>query len=127
MARPRTPRCSRARSGPVCVTVDSLDELERLDALARGLGRRALVRLRLRPHTPELTLPSDLLDAPVPVADVVLAYKPASGRPGRGGGGADRHAEGLDALGVHMHFPRHVADPGPRRRRLAPCAALILA
>ena len=85
-----------------------------------GLGRRALVRLRLRPHTPELTMPSDLLDAPVPVADVVLAYKP--GIPGdqvAAAGALIARAEGLDALGVHMHFPRHVADPGATRGRAA--------
>ena len=117
---------ARAVRAGVRVTVDSLDELERLDAVARGLGRRALVRLRLRPHTPELTMPSDLLDAPVPVADVVLAYKP--GIPGdqvAAAGALIASAEGLDALGVHMHFPRHVADPGPLAVALRAYAALI--
>ena len=71
-------------------------------------------------------MPSDLLDAPVPVADVVLAYKP--GIPGdqvAAAGALIASAEGLDALGVHMHFPRHVADPGPLAVALRAYAALI--
>jgi diaminopimelate decarboxylase len=117
---------TRAVAAGVRVTADSLDELERLDAVARRLGRRALVRLRLRPHTPELTMPSDLLEAPVPVADIVLAYKP--GIPGdqvAAAGALIARAEGLDALGVHMHFPRHVADPEPLAVAVRAYALLI--
>jgi catechol 2,3-dioxygenase-like lactoylglutathione lyase family enzyme len=62
----------------------------------------------------------------VPVALAVLAYKP--GIPGdqvAAAGELIARAEGLDALGVHMHFPRHVADPGPLAVAVRAYAALI--
>ena len=75
---------------------------------------RAAVRLRLRPHVPELTMPSDLLEAPV--ADRrrragVQAGHPR--RPGRRGGRADRARRG-------PRRPRRAhALPAPRRRSRA--------
>jgi diaminopimelate decarboxylase len=117
---------ARAVTLGVRVTADSLDELERLDAVARGLGRRAAVRLRLRPHVPELTMLSDLVEAPFSVADAVLAYKP--GIPGdqvAAAGALLARAEGLDARGVHMHLPRHAADPQAWAVAMRAYAALI--
>jgi diaminopimelate decarboxylase len=117
---------ARAVALGVRVTADSLDELERLDAIARAAGARAPVRLRLRPHVPQLTMPSDLLEAPVSIADSVLAYKP--GIPGdqvAAAGALIARADSLDARGVHMHFPRHVADPGALAVAVREFAALI--
>jgi diaminopimelate decarboxylase len=117
---------ARAVTLGVRITADSLEELERLDAVARRLGARAAVRLRLRPHVAELTASSDLLEAPVPIADAVLAYKP--GIPGdqvAAAGALIAGGEGLDALGVHMHLPRHAADPNAWAVAMRAYAALI--
>ena len=101
----------RAVTLGVRVTADSLDELERLDAIGRRLGRRAAVRLRLRPHVPELTMPTDLVDSPFSIADAVLAYKP--GIPGdqvAAAGALVRERRG-------PRSPRRAhALPAPRRR-----------
>ena len=74
-------------------------------------GARAAVRLRLRPHVPELTMPTDLVDSPFSIADAVLAYKP--GIPGdqvAAAGALFASAEGLDRA------RRAHAPPAPRRR-----------
>lgn len=116
----------RAIEAGVRVTVDSLDELERLAALAEASGTRAAVRLRLRPHLPGATAPTDLAAEPLAIADAVLAYKPglpADDLPAAGALLA--RSAGLDALGVHMHLPRHAADPALWGAAMEAFAALI--
>ena len=71
-------------------------------------------------------MPTDLVDSPFSIADAVLAYKP--GIPGdqvAAAGALFARGEGLDPRGVHMHLPRHAADPHAWVVAMRAYAALI--
>jgi diaminopimelate decarboxylase len=116
----------RAIAAGVRITVDDLDELRRIDGRAAALGRVAAVRLRLRPHVEALDAPTDLSAAHLSIADAVLAYKPGIPADDLAAAGARiARSEWLDARGVHMHFPRHSADPEAAATASRAYAALI--
>jgi diaminopimelate decarboxylase len=110
----------------VRITVDSLDELQRVAALADAAGSRAAVRVRLRPHLPGATGPTDLAAEPLAIADAILAYKPGLPADDIAAAGALlATSPALDARGVHMHMPRHAAEPALWRAAMEAFAALI--
>jgi diaminopimelate decarboxylase len=102
----------RAVRAGVRIAIDSPDELERAEAAAARCGRRALVRLRLRPQLAGSPEPTDLADGPLAVARAVLAYKPGIPEDALATVGSRIAASAhLEVLGVHMHLPRHRAEP----------------
>ncbi len=110
----------------VRITLDAPPELERVVDAAGRLGVRATVRLRARPDYADLQLPSDFLEAEVPVAEVAGRYK--AGLPlddllemGRSLLGRDD----VHLSGLHVHFPRHRAELSVWRRAVADFARLV--
>ncbi|MGZ4115584.1 MAG: diaminopimelate decarboxylase family protein [Actinomycetota bacterium] len=94
------------------VTLDSVAELEAVRRVARRLGTRAVVRLRLRPDYSALTQPSEFADEDVPIADFARTYKPGIPTPDLLAAGGDAlGAEELDVSGVMAHLGRHHHDP----------------
>lgn len=65
----------RAVGAGVRITLDSLDELERVRELARAAGTVAQVRLRLRPWL-EIEEPTELLTDPLSIRIATQVYKP---------------------------------------------------
>lgn len=83
-------------AGIACFNVESAAELEALDAVARHLGRRAPVSLRINPDVDPLTHPyiSTGLRSNkfgIPAADAVALYRHAAGLPGIAVAGIDCH------------------------------------
>jgi len=102
----------RAIGAGVRITLDSLDEWERVNALARRLNRQATVRFRVRPDLSHLMMPTDFLAEEVPIALAAAAYKPGIATeellslPSAALGG--RHVR---VSGLMVHYGRHSADP----------------
>ena len=83
-------------AGIACFNVESAAELEVLDAVARRLGRRAPVSLRINPDVDPLTHPyiSTGLRSNkfgIPAAEAVAIYRHAAGLPGIAVAGIDCH------------------------------------
>jgi len=94
------------------VTLDSVAEIDAVRRVARRLGTRATVRLRLRPDYSALTQPSEFVDEDVPIADFARTYKPGIPTPDLlAAGGEALAAEELDVSGVMAHLGRHHHDP----------------
>lgn len=93
------------------ITIDAARELPLIENAARGLGRRASVRMRLRPDLSEITEPTDLAGDEIPVSEATGAYK--AGIPTEDVVTLGRQAiasEYLVLSGVHVHMPRHRAE-----------------
>jgi diaminopimelate decarboxylase len=108
------------------ITIDAARELPLVEDAARRLGRRATVRLRLRPDLTALTEPTDFADEEITVAEATRAYK--AGIPTEDVVPLGRKAlasEHVDLAGVHTHLPRHRAETGPYRALVRALVALV--
>jgi diaminopimelate decarboxylase len=108
------------------ITIDAARELPLVEDAARRLGRRATVRLRLRPDLSALTEPTDFADEEISVAEATRAYK--AGIPTEDVVPLGRKAlasEHLELAGVHTHLPRHRAETEPYRRLVRALVALV--
>jgi diaminopimelate decarboxylase len=95
------------------ITIDAERELPLVEAAARRLGTRALVRLRLRPDLSVLTEPTDFDPDGMPTSEATRSYK--AGIPGDDVVELGRRAlasDVIDLAGVHVHLPRHRAETG---------------
>lgn len=93
-------------SGILCLNIESEAELERVDAVAQRLGKRAPIALRVNPDIDAKTHPyisTGLKQSKfgVPVADAERLYRDAVRRP---------H---LEPVGIGCHIGSLVADPAP--------------
>jgi diaminopimelate decarboxylase len=98
----------RAVAAGVRITADSVTELRLASEIAVRLGRRAQVRVRIRPAL-SAEQPSDLFAEPVSVREAVARYKPGIPTAELL---AERPPPGIELTGVMMHIGRHGADPG---------------
>ncbi|MGH8722264.1 MAG: diaminopimelate decarboxylase, partial [Burkholderiales bacterium] len=93
-------------AGILCLNVESEAELERVDAVAAGLGKRAPIALRINPDIDAKTHPhisTGLRRSKfgVPFADAERLYREAARRP---------H---LEPVGIGCHIGSLLADPAP--------------
>src|SRR5207248_3822344 len=89
------------------ITIDSIGELDLVEAIALEGGQRAKVRLRLRPRIDQVETGSDLA-AGISVRDASRAYR--MGIPSDELVEAGRRAlasQWLELLGLHVHLGRH--------------------
>src|SRR5882672_6608141 len=90
------------------ITLDSAAELELVRHAARALGRRASIRLRIRPDFSALTQPTDWYEDETSIGEAARLYK--AGIPTDDalemGRAACRLPE-IDLTGVHAHIGRH--------------------
>jgi diaminopimelate decarboxylase len=94
------------------VTLDSISELRATRAVARRLGRRAVVRFRLRPEYAALRQPSEFVEDDVPIAAFARTYKPGIPTADLLEAGPEAlAADELDVSGVMAHLGRHHHDP----------------
>jgi diaminopimelate decarboxylase len=96
----------------VRITLDSRAELERAAAAAARLGRKAHVRVRMRPDLAGLDQPSEMSAAGASIREAVQRYK--AGIPSEDLLAIDASEiadPNLDMAGVHLHLGRHSADP----------------
>ena len=94
------------RAGVLCLNVESEAELERVDAVARRLGKRAPIALRVNPDIDARTHPyisTGLKQSKfgVPFVDAERLYRDAARR---------RH---LEPVGIGCHIGSLLADPSP--------------
>ncbi len=92
----------------VRLTVEDPDEPGRINAIAGRLGRKAHIRLRLKPEMPQLWRKSDWTLEHVPIESAVQLYK--SGIPIDLLEGMMRESLELphvELVGFHYHFGRH--------------------
>ena len=90
------------------ITLDSAAELDLVRQAARALGKRASIRLRIRPDFSALTQPTDWYEDETSIAEAARLYK--AGIPTDDvlelGRRARRMSE-IDLTGVHAHIGRH--------------------
>jgi diaminopimelate decarboxylase len=105
------PLIERAVAAGARITLDDARELDLVQAAARAAGRRARVRLRVRPDYTGLDAPSDFF----PELDVRTAahrYKPGIPRAELADLGRRALASAeLELTGLMAHLGRHSADP----------------
>ena len=94
------------REGIACFNVESVPELHAIDAVARRLGRRAPVSLRINPDVDPLTHPyisTGLKDNKfgIPARDAVAVYREAAGM------------AGLEAVGIDCHIGSQITQLSP--------------
>ncbi|MEO8716662.1 MAG: diaminopimelate decarboxylase [Burkholderiales bacterium] len=94
------------RAGILCLNIESEAELERVDAVAARLGKRAPIALRINPDIDAKTHPyisTGLRQSKfgVPIADAERLYLEAARRP---------H---LEPIGIGCHIGSLLADPAP--------------
>jgi len=94
------------RAGILCLNVESAAELERVDAVAKRIGKRAPIALRINPDIDAKTHPyisTGLRQSKfgVPIADAERLYLEAAGR---------AH---LEPIGIGCHIGSLLADPAP--------------
>jgi diaminopimelate decarboxylase len=90
------------------ITLDSAAELDLVRDAAAALGRRAMVRFRVRPDFSALTQPTDWYDEPTPIAEAARLYK--AGIPTDDVLVLGRRAlqmPEIDLAGIHAHIGRH--------------------
>jgi len=90
------------------VTLDSVREIELAREAAQAAGRRAEVRVRVRPLVTTQTGSEGYPG--VPMRDAFGRYKPGIPWEDLDAAGAALTAPELDLSGVHMHFGRHTTD-----------------
>ncbi len=93
------------------ITLDSERELDALLVITSALGKKARIRLRLRPDYPALTEPSDFFPG-MAIRDAAQLYKP--GIEPTAAIAIGRRAlseEGVELTGLMTHLGRHSADP----------------
>ncbi|MEM6992129.1 MAG: hypothetical protein AAF721_16585 [Myxococcota bacterium] len=95
----------------VRITVEDLDEPERIDAIARELGRVAKIRFRVKPDFPSLWRPTDFTDQYASIDMGIQAYK--SGIPHEYIADLGRRVfdmRNVELVGLHVHVGRHHAS-----------------
>jgi diaminopimelate decarboxylase len=93
------------------ITLDSARELDLVVRAAEELGRRSVVRFRVRPDYVKLERPTDFSEESVPIREAARQYKP--GIPTADLVPLGRRALGLecvDVAGVMAHLGRHHRD-----------------
>jgi len=108
------------------ITIDAARELALVEDAARRLGRKASIRVRLRPDLAGEAEPTDLAGDEISVSEATRAYK--AGIPtddviplGRKAIASDH----VDLTGVHVHLPRHRAETGLYRRMIRSLIELV--
>jgi diaminopimelate decarboxylase len=93
------------------ITLDSEREFELVVTTARRLGRRARVRLRLRPEYPDLLEPSDFIPS-LCIRDAAQLYKPGIElHLARDLGLRAANTPQIELTGLMAHLGRHSARP----------------
>ena len=90
------------------ITLDSAAELELVRHAAQALGRRASIRLRIRPDFSALTQPTDWYEDETSIGEAARLYK--AGIPTDDAfevGRAARRLPEINLTGVHAHLGRH--------------------
>jgi diaminopimelate decarboxylase len=102
----------RAISEGVRITLDSRAELRRAAAAAARIGKRALVRVRIRPDLVGFDSPSEMSPDGKSIRDAVQRYKAGIPTEDLLAMTEDEISDSnLDLCGVHLHLGRHSADP----------------
>jgi diaminopimelate decarboxylase len=102
----------------LCFNVESEEELERLDGLARATGRRAPVSLRVNPDVDPKTHPyisTGLKESKfgIPYADAPALYRRAAAMPG------------IAIRGIDMHIGSQITELGPYREAASKLLGLV--
>jgi len=106
------PLLERAIAAGVGITLDSKAELGRTAAAAARLGRRARIRLRVRPDLAGLDQPSEMSPERTTVRAAVQRYKAGIPTEDLLGFTADELRDPcLELTGLHLHLGRHSSDP----------------
>ncbi|MCK6555615.1 alanine racemase [Candidatus Binatia bacterium] len=95
----------------VRITVEDLDEIDTIEEVAATLGRRARIRLRVKPPLPSLWKPTDFARLLIPIDLGFQVYK--SGIPREYLVDLGRRALALphvELVGLHLHAGRHAAS-----------------
>jgi len=92
----------------VRITVEDVDEIDRIQQVAAGLGTTARIRFRVKPRFPRLWRPTDFSQLTVPIDLGIQVYK--SGIPQEYLVEMGRRVFGmpnLELVGLHFHAGRH--------------------
>lgn len=95
----------------VRITVEDVDEIELVQAVAAEQGRTAKIRLRVKPTVPNLWRPTDFSQLTIPIDLAIQVYK--SGIPPEFLVAMGRRAiasPNIDLVGLHVHQGRHHAS-----------------
>jgi len=95
----------------VRITVEDVDEIELIQAVAAEQNRTAKIRLRVKPTVPNLWRPTDFSQLTVPIDLAIQVYK--SGIPPEFIVEMGRRAiaaPNIDMVGLHVHQGRHHAS-----------------
>jgi diaminopimelate decarboxylase len=108
------------RDGIGTINAESPGELDRIAAIARGLGRVARVALRVNPDIdarthPHIATGSKTDKFGMPIEDARDIYR------------ARRDSAGLQFVGVHVHVGSQITSAGPLRRAADALVSLALA
>ncbi len=106
------------KAGILMFNVESLEELERIDTVARRLGVRAPVALRVNPAIDPKThkyIATGLKESKFGIqsGQVLQSYRHALGM------------GGLEVVGVHIHIGSQITETGPFRAALEKLAPLV--
>lgn len=110
----------------VRITVEDLDEVDRIQLIAAELGKRAAVRLRVKLNVDNLWKRSDFAQITVPIDLAMQIYK--SGIPTEYLADVGRRAiaaPDIDLVGLHVHAGRHHASTWYWRGLMVRFAALV--
>ena len=116
----------RAVGAGLRITLDSRAELERAAAAAARLGRRARIRLRIRPDLVGFDAPSEMSPEGLSIREAVQRYK--AGIPTEdllAISEAEIRDPRLDLTGIHIHLGRHSSDPAMWSAAVDALAALL--
>lgn len=108
------------------ITIDAARELPLVEEAAHRLGKRATVRLRLRPDPSDLSEPTDFAGDEVSVAEATRSYK--AGIPTDDAIALGRKAissDDVDLSGIHVHLPRHRPETGIYQRMIRALVDLL--
>jgi len=92
----------------VRITMDDASEFPLIEAVAKSLGKKAIVRIRLRPEYPNLNKPTDFLVETIPTELATQVYK--SGMPMEDViplGKKVLASKHVKLTGIHIHQGRH--------------------
>jgi len=95
----------------VRITLDDAAEFAPIEDTAKALGKKAIIRLRLRPEYPGLSAPTDFLAETIPTEMATQVYK--SGMPMEDViplGKKAMASPHIELTGIHIHQGRHRRD-----------------
>lgn len=110
----------------VRITVEDIDEVDRIQRVAAELGMRASIRLRVKLNVDNLWKPTDFAQITVPIDLAMQIYK--SGIPTEylvDIGRRALEAPNIDLVGLHVHAGRHHASTWFWRGLMVRFAALV--